>query len=153
MRALELKVPPVAVTLLSAGLMWAIAVAFPGANVPVAGHWVIAGAIAFIGGAIAIAGVFAFRRHETTVNPTKPHSASAVVSDGIYGFTRNPMYLGLAIFLAGCAVFLQNWVALLVLPAFVAYMNRYQIRPEERALLELFGAAYGEYTSKVRRWL
>ena len=153
MRALELKIPPVAITLLSAGLMWAVAASCPRASVSIAGHWILAGTMAFIGGIIAVAGVVAFRRHETTVNPTTPGAATVVVSDGIYSLTRNPMYLGLAIFLMGCAMFLENWAALIVLPVFVAYMNRFQIKPEERVLLENFGADYAAYMSDVRRWI
>lgn len=153
MERIELKIPPVAITLLCVGLMWVISAACPRATMLVAGSWIYAGVIALVGGGIAIAGVVAFRRHDTTVNPTKPESTNSVVSDGIYRFTRNPMYLGLAIFLAGWAVFLENAAALLVLPAFVAYMNRFQIRPEERALIAKFGAGYAEYMSSVRRWV
>ena len=87
------------------------------------------------------------------MNPTKPEASSAVVSDGIYRFSRNPMYLSLLTGLAGWALFLENAAALLVLPMFVAYMNRFQIKPEERALLEKFGSSYAEYMRSVRRWL
>lgn len=153
MQSLELKIPPVALTLLCVGLMWLVSAVWPGASFPVAGSSVLAIALAFIGVGIGVAGVLVFRRHDTTVNPTKPESTNSVVCDGIYRFTRNPMYLGLVIFLAGWAVFLENAVALLMLPAFVAYMNRFQIRPEEQALLAKFGPGYTEYMSSVRRWV
>ena len=105
------------------------------------------------GGVAGIGGVLAFRRHETTVDPTRPHKASALVVASVYRHTRNPMYLGLALVLAAWAMYLANLVALLVLPAFIAYMTRFQIKPEEEALLDKFGAEFALYMSRVRRWL
>jgi protein-S-isoprenylcysteine O-methyltransferase Ste14 len=63
------------------------------------------------------------------------------------------MYLGFLFALLGWAVFLANWASALLLPAFVAYMSRFQIQPEERALAERFGPAYLAYSQSVRRWL
>ncbi len=87
------------------------------------------------------------------MNPIKPGAASSLVSSGVYRFTRNPMYLGLSVTLLGWAVFLSNWLALLAVPVFVLYINRFQIDPEERVLSSLFGAEYAAYKEKVRRWL
>jgi protein-S-isoprenylcysteine O-methyltransferase Ste14 len=67
--------------------------------------------------------------------------------------SRNPMYVGLLLLLAGWALHLSHPLALLGLPAFVAYMNRFQIAPEERALRAKFGPAYEDYARAVRRWL
>jgi protein-S-isoprenylcysteine O-methyltransferase Ste14 len=72
---------------------------------------------------------------------------------GIYRFTRNPMYIGLLMTLLGWAAFLASLPALLFVIAFVLYMNRFQIQPEERALSSLFGADYAVYRARVRRWL
>ena len=76
-----------------------------------------------------------------------------MVSSGIYGRTRNPMYLGFLLALAGWAAWLANGAALLVLPVFVLLMNRLQIAPEERALGAHFGAEYQGYRARVRRWI
>ena len=76
-----------------------------------------------------------------------------MVTNGIYGFTRNPMYLGLALILLGLAVFLASPWALLGPVGFVAFITRFQIRPEERALQARFGAAYTAYCARVRRWV
>jgi len=103
--------------------------------------------------AVGIAGVVSFRRARTTINPTKPTTTSALVSGGIYRLTRNPMYLGLALYLLGWAALLSNILALLFVPLFVCYINRFQINPEERALLALFGGEYTAYKKAVRRWL
>jgi protein-S-isoprenylcysteine O-methyltransferase Ste14 len=63
------------------------------------------------------------------------------------------MYLGFLLALAGWAVYLSNVAAALLLPAFVAYMNQYQVKPEERALLAKFGPEFAHYMSRVRRWI
>jgi protein-S-isoprenylcysteine O-methyltransferase Ste14 len=75
------------------------------------------------------------------------------VRSGVYSFTRNPMYLGFLLVLVGWATFLSNALAFLILPAFILYMNRFQIEPEERALASLFAEEFVAYKSRVRRWL
>jgi protein-S-isoprenylcysteine O-methyltransferase Ste14 len=94
-----------------------------------------------------------FLRRRTTVNALKPDTASALVTGGIYRFTRNPMYLGLATLLLAWAIYLGNLAALAGVPLFILYMNRFQIAPEERALEARFGAEYIAYRTRVRRWL
>lgn len=106
-----------------------------------------------VGMLVALAGVASFRRHKTTVNPLTPEQSSALVTTGIYRFSRNPMYLGFLLVLAAWGVFLANGLSLLGLPACVAYMNHFQIQPEERALGQRFGPAYASYSSRVGRWL
>ncbi len=63
------------------------------------------------------------------------------------------MYLGFLLVLVAWAVYLSNVVALLLVPTFVLYMNRFQIKPEERALAAKFGTQYTAYMHRVRRWL
>ena len=63
------------------------------------------------------------------------------------------MYLGLLVILLGWAIFLANALAFVLLPAFILYMNRFQIEPGERALASLFGQEFVSYKSCVRRWL
>ncbi|MDX2322169.1 MAG: isoprenylcysteine carboxylmethyltransferase family protein [Moritella sp.] len=100
-----------------------------------------------------IAGVVSFRRAETTVNPLKPETATALVSSGIYTISRNPMYVGLALFLLAWAVYLSSpWISIGVV-GFVFYMNHFQIEPEELALKDIFGAEFTRYQENVRRWL
>jgi protein-S-isoprenylcysteine O-methyltransferase Ste14 len=152
-QVLELKVPPVAVVAVFAVLMWAAARSFAVASFPFQGASTVAFMVALIGGGIAVAGVFAFRRHATTVNPMKPEATESIVTAGIYGVTRNPMYLGLAVVLVGWAVYLANPAALLMVPVFVAYMTQFQIKPEERALLAKFGSDFAAYMASVRRWI
>jgi protein-S-isoprenylcysteine O-methyltransferase Ste14 len=153
MQSLELKIPPLLVWLVFAGAMFGVAYSVPRLAFTLAGSSAIALALVALGGAVAIAGVIAFRDKRTTVNPLTPGASSVVVSSGVYRVSRNPMYLGFLLALAGWAVWLSNAGAALLLPAFVAYMTQYQIKPEERALLAKFGPEFARYTSRVRRWL
>ena len=76
-----------------------------------------------------------------------------MVTESVYRYTRNPMYLGLACCTFAWGLYLQNFAALLFVIPFVAYMTHFQIKPEERALLEVFGAEYAEFSNRVRRWI
>jgi protein-S-isoprenylcysteine O-methyltransferase Ste14 len=75
------------------------------------------------------------------------------VISGIYKLSRNPMYLGFLLVLVGWAVFLSNALAFVFVPAFIFYMNRFQIDPEEKALVGKFGQEFVDYKSRVRQWL
>lgn len=90
---------------------------------------------------------------KTTINPLRPARASCLVSTGIFSLSRNPIYLGDLLVLAGWLLWLGNWLNLGVLVLFVCYLNRFQIDPEERALSQLFGDDYRAYCARVRRWI
>lgn len=153
MNGLELKIPPPIVGLLCAAAMWGIAQVAP--TVPLPGSLRIGLVLVLlcVGGAFDLAGLIAFRRAKTTINPLRPQKSSALVSDGVYHITRNPMYVGMVLVLLAWGAYLAcPWT--LVMPAlFVAYITRFQIQPEERALHRLFGADYAAYCARVRRWL
>lgn len=153
MQTLELKIPPPAVALLVAALMWGISLLAPLLEMPAFMRVATAVGITLAGAGISLAGIIAFRRARTTVNPMKPQTTSALVCSGIYQATRNPMYVGLLFVLVAWAVFLSSAWALLGPVAFVLYINRFQIAPEERVLLTMFSADYAAYKSRVRRWL
>lgn len=153
MQWLELKIPPVLVWLVMAGAMRGVSYSAPRLSFTLAGSSAIALALVTLGGALAAAGVIAFRARRTTVNPLTPSASSSVVASGVYQISRNPMYLGFLLVLAGWAVYLSNAGAAVLLPVFVAYMTQFQIKPEERALLAKFGSEFAQYMSRVRRWL
>jgi protein-S-isoprenylcysteine O-methyltransferase Ste14 len=153
LRALELRIPPVAQFLLAGGLMAFVRWLAPGAAFSFPGQLLAASIVLLAAGLVGLAGVRAFARAGTSVNPLAPERASELVSGGIYRYTRNPMYLALLLALLAFGLWLGNWPALVLLPAFVASMNRLQIRPEERALERLFGGEYAAYRRRVRRWL
>ncbi len=91
------------------------------------------------------------RRHNTAVEPWK--GATTLLSTGIFGMTRNPIYLGFALTYAGFAVGMDTPVALgLLLPCLVV-IDRFVIPREEAHLSAVFGAAYDDYRRKVRRWI
>ncbi len=153
MKSLELKVPPAILVVIVAAGMWVLSGLSPNLSFRIpAGAW-LASALAVVGVCIAILGVAAFRAADTTVDPRVPDQSANLVVEGIYRYTRNPMYLGFLLVLSGWGVYLGNVVALLLLPAFVLYLNRFQIVPEERVMAEKFGEAYRRYRSDVRRWL
>lgn len=153
LRSLELKVPPVAVLLVCGAGMWLLSRQLPELSFPFPGHRLLASLVAAVGAAIGVSGVIAFRAAKTTVDPRYPHKASSMVRTGIYRITRNPMYLGLLLLLLGWALFLSNALAVICLPAFVLYMNPFQIRPEERAMQARFGKQFSDYCLAVRCWI
>lgn len=148
-----LKVPPLLLTALCAMLIAALAWAWPAACHPFPGHRVLAVGLGGLGLAVMLAGAWQFHRRRTTLDPRDPSRASRVVTDGVFRFTRNPMYLGMALVLAGEA----GWTASLpggaLVAGFCGWITVWQIRPEERALLALFGDDYRAYQGRVRRWL
>lgn len=153
MQFLELRVPPVPLAAVFAAVMFGLSLLAPLATIALPGRTRIAVALTLLGVAIALAGVVAFRAHRTTVNPLTPSASSVVVSSGMFRFSRNPIHLGLLLALAGWVVYLSNVLAALLLPAFVAYMNRFQIKEEERALLAKFGSPFAQYMATFRRWV
>jgi protein-S-isoprenylcysteine O-methyltransferase Ste14 len=153
MNALELKVPPPVVALLIAAVMWGINAISSPIDIPGVARHIVAATFAIAGGCISLAGVIWFRCAKTTINPLKPENTSSLVTAGIYRFTRNPMYLGILFVLLAWAVFLSSAWALAGPVAFVLYIDRFQIAPEERVLATMFGATYSDYMVRVRRWL
>ena len=153
MQTLELKIPPVALVVLFALVMWLLAQLVPPVALPAVWVQVLAGVFAITGIIIALSGVLAFRRANTTVDPRVPQQSSSLVIRGIYRYSRNPMYVGFLLLLIAWAFYLSSAAALALLPLFVLYMNRFQIAPEERFLLQKFGAEYQAYLTRVRRWL
>lgn len=153
MDALEMKIPPAMLMAALALPMW-----FTPSIAPSLSFWfqwqsAAMWLVTIPGVLISLAGAAAFRREGTTVDPTRPEMASSLVVTGIYRFSRNPMYLGFLLVLAGWGIHVSNLLAFAALPVFVAYLTRFQIIPEERALLSLFGSAYSDYQRSVRRWL
>ena len=104
-----------------------------------------------LGVLIVLASAGLFRLRKTTLNPFG--EPATVVQDGFYRFSRNPMYLGMLLVLAGNAIWLGNFLALLFAPVFVAIMSRYYIAREEQILDARFGDAYRAYCRRVRRWI
>jgi protein-S-isoprenylcysteine O-methyltransferase Ste14 len=149
----EARVPA---PIIAIGIAWLMRLATlgppaPGASDPL---WQSAGTAAMqLSGVIALAAFYAFWRARTTINPMKPERASTLVTRGIYRFTRNPLYLSLVLLLVAYAIRLWSLPAIGGPVVFIAYVRRFHITPEERALQAKFGDAFTEYTRRVRRWL
>ncbi len=109
--------------------------------------------LAVIGLSSGIMGVMQFKKAQTTPNPKEIDKATSLVISGIYQYTRNPMYLGLTLILLGWALYLSNFLAFILIPLFMMYITRFQIRPEERMMAQKFGDKYRAYVSRVRRWI
>ena len=150
---MNLRIPPLVITAIFLGLMYLIAQAVP----VIYGSpdlRAVLGAISVAAGSLfCLLGIIGFRCARTTANPILLHKSTALVTDGIYAYSRNPMYLGFFFWLLGWGVYLGNPFALLFGLLFVPCLSRFQIRIEEAALRRLFGQAYDDYCAKVRRWL
>ena len=107
--------------------------------------------VLFALGFAGIAGVVAFRRAGTSPNPYR--QASELVTDGIYRFTRNPMYVGFTLWYLAAAVWRNSLWPFLFLPIVLLVMLYGVILREERYLERQFGDAYRAYRARVRRWL
>lgn len=153
MLSLDHKIPPPVVGAAVAAGMWGLSALGP--EVPLASllKYVLVAILVVVGLAFDLLGILAFRRSRTTVNPLKPERASFMVTGGVYRVTRNPMYLGMAVLLVAWVVHLSALLPFVGPVAFVLYITRFQIQPEERALQGIFGEAYSAYVCRVPRWL
>lgn len=149
---MKLKVPPVVVFLVFGVLMYALARFLPVGYFDFFGRAHLMYALFAIAGSIGFISLLQFFRSKTTVDPTAPSKASKLVTSGIYQFSRNPMYLGLLLALLAWGLWLGNAFNVLLAAGFVAYMNAFQIAPEEEALLKMFDKEYRQYCTLVRRW-
>ncbi|GAA3706382.1 hypothetical protein GCM10022421_11800 [Oceanisphaera sediminis] len=148
-----LWLPPPAVLALTAIMMWLTEQQANHWTVSFFGQQGIAILIMLTGLALMLLAVWQLQRARTTVLPFNPGKTSNLVTNGIFGYSRNPVYLGDSLLLLAWAVWLGNGLGLLWLPLFVGYMNRVQIGAEEGALAAKFGAEYSDYCRRVRRWL
>jgi protein-S-isoprenylcysteine O-methyltransferase Ste14 len=150
---MKTRVPPPVVALIAAIVMWFLDRRLPMARW-IGPPWSWLGLVPVaVGVAIDVRAFRHFRRVGTTVNPMQPEQATRLVTDGIFGISRNPMYFGLLLILIGWAVWLGAASAWLIPPLFLLGITYAQIVPEERALGELFGPQYVAYRRDVARWI
>ncbi len=153
MQAFEHRVPP-PLLMLVIGTIMATAMLGPEPPLlPIAWRWGLAGGFFGAAGLFGFPAFAAFGKAETTINPVQVDRASTLVTTGIYRVTRNPMYVALSLLLCAWAAWLARPLPLIGPVAFVLLIDRFQIIPEERALLAKFGSAYSDYRRSVRRWL
>ncbi|MBS9777871.1 MAG: isoprenylcysteine carboxylmethyltransferase family protein [Gammaproteobacteria bacterium] len=150
---MKLKVIPVAQVIISAITMFALAKTFPSKDLVIPEKNIISTVILFLGITITLLGVIEFRKKNTTLDPRHPEKTQQLVTTGIYRLSRNPMYLGFLITLISWFIALANIVSFMVIPFFVVFINRFQIKPEETLLLQKFSSVYSQYCKKSRRWI
>ncbi|WP_395376347.1 methyltransferase family protein [Marinicella sp. W31] len=153
MRSLALKIPPVAVVILTMLAMKGCQRWLPITQFEFSGQKALMIVITIIAVIIIAIAMLAFNKHQTTVNPTDPEQASSLITSGIFNYSRNPIYLAFALILFAWGLRLGHGIALLWVPTFVAYMHYFQIKPEEHILLNKFGKPFAEYCQRVRRWI
>jgi len=150
---MSLRIPPLAQFLANALLAWGLAKLLPQLTLG-SPLWAYAGyGFVAAGVTLLVLALMAFARARTTINPLSPQQAETLVTTGLYRWTRNPMYLAMALILTGGALLLGSIAALAAPAVFIGAMTVLQIKPEERALQSIFGDAFTAYRRQTRRWL
>ena len=150
---LQLKIPPPFVALIFLIHMGMVDYLYPETVFIFPYQLTIAVIIALTGLMIGIAAAIEFKRVQTAVNPRKPELAQSLVINGIFKYSRNPMYLGLVIIVFAAVIYTGNFIALMHPILLVIYLHYFQIRPEERILMDKFGEDYLVYMTQTRRWI
>lgn len=146
------RIPPPILLLFAGAIMWFVAKTSFAFTIRIPFANVISVILVVTGLAIAIIATRQFSAAKTTVNPLSPSNATALVSAGIFSFSRNPMYVGMLLILMAWAVWLASLTNVLAIILWVQTITYLQIKPEEEALSQLFGEQYLEYCQRVRRW-
>lgn len=149
---LELLLPPLPLTFVFAGLMWAVDTLMP-LHTSFAGQSIIASFFLALGLIFIVPAALSFFKEKTTVDPRTPEKSNKLVVTGLYKISRNPMYVGMFFCLLALSVAQGSILSVLISISFVLYLTRFQIKPEERFLTDKFGDQYLQYCAQVRRWL
>ena len=145
------KIPPPIVTLICGLGIYFSRFAFPNAQSD-SSDFTALGLLLF-GITVLVAAVLSFKKQGTTVNPLQPEKASSLVVSGLFNYSRNPVYLGMLLILLSLTVKFNVLGGLLVTLAFVIFMTKFQIIPEELALESKFGEQFIQYKERTRRWI
>ena len=153
MNTFENRIPPPLMTAIFALIMWLLSSFVTPINMNADVQMSGIAIVTFLALFFLTSGIISFRLAKTTVNPLRPESASLLVVSGVFKISRNPMYVGFTLLLVAWCVYLSAPVLLMIVLLFTAVITRFQIIPEERAMLKLFGDEYTAYQQSVRRWL
>jgi protein-S-isoprenylcysteine O-methyltransferase Ste14 len=146
-----MRILPPRLVMIFVAAMIAVDWLLPGIAV-IAPTWRWAGLVPMAGGiALTIAAARQFDRAGTNIRTFD--EPTLLVTDGFFRFSRNPMYLGFVLFLAGLAVFLGTLLPMLMAVVFAVVADRCYIAFEERAMRAKFGEAYAGYAARTRRWI
>jgi protein-S-isoprenylcysteine O-methyltransferase Ste14 len=150
---MKLRIPPVVIFFLALGILFGAHYLFPELSYSFSNQTLLSRIFLGLGVLISFSGIISFRMKGTTVDPLHPKKASSLVRSGIYRYTRNPMYLGMALVMIGGIIRIGNPIGIVALIFFVWYITIFQIKPEEEALKKLFEDEYKTFCKKVRRWI
>lgn len=150
---LDTRIPPPVWTLGLGVAQWVLAGRPDPRRRPGPGRFLASGLVGTASAALGIAAVAEFLQRGTTVHPGNPGHASELVTERVYRFTRNPMYLALTGLLVTHAAWLGSVRAVAPVAALAAILTHVQIRPEEEALAARFGEDYRAYADRVPRWI
>ena len=145
------KIPPPIVTLISGLIIFFSRQLFPEYDSMIIN--VFSFIFLFLGLLVFFLAVASFKKYKTTVNPLQPSKASHLVISGIFRFTRNPMYLGMALILLSLSFKFNLLGGLIVTALFIMFITKFQIIPEEDAMLSLFRDEFEVYKENTRRWI
>ena len=148
--SLALRIPPAAVCAIAIGLPYlygSVPANLNTLNIAFAACFALSGIVV---GTLAI---LQFKAHQTTVDPRDPAQTSSLITSGIFRYSRNPIYLAMALLILANGVALEDWGGLILALLFCVYIQYFQILPEERALRQTFGDAFIRYSQRTRRWL
>ena len=102
---------------------------------------------------VFLSAIRSFKKQETTIDPLNPEKATSLVTNGIFKYSRNPMYLGVILILCSISIQFSLIGGLIIIPIFLLFITKYQIIPEEKAMKNLFKEDFQSYKEKTRRWL
>ena len=145
------KIPPPIVTLISGLIIFFSRQLFPEYDSMIIN--VFSFIFLFLGLLVFFLAVASFKKYKTTVNPLQPSKASHLVISGIFRFTRNPMYLGMVLILLSLSFKFNLLGGLIVTALFIMFITKFQIIPEEDAMLSLFRDEFEVYKENTRRWI
>ena len=146
----NLLLPPI-VTLVSIAAMFALDRLWPGTRLW-SGPLAALGWVAVLGGLVMSQWHAAlFRRLGTNLNTFG--EPGSLTTAGLFGQTRNPMYLGFVIMVLGVGIVLGSVTPWVVAVGFVVWVDVGYVRYEERRMRAAFGGEYEEYCRRVRRWV
>ncbi len=153
MHFLSLKILPPLQVLIFGMIMWLIHRYVPALHYHTGYEFLISRLILFICLVIFMAAVYQFWKHQTTVHPQKLDQTSELITQGVFAWSRNPIYVVDALLLLAWAIWMGNWINLLMPILFVSFITEFQIKSEEKMLTSKFGTSYLRYKQRVRRWI
>ena len=148
---IKTKIPPPLVALTFGFLINYTKNIFP--KIEVKNEFIFGSFMIISGLIIILSAITLFKKYQTTITPLNPSNATKLITDGIYKFSRNPMYLGLLLVLLGISIILNPTGGFILIPLFILYLNLFQIIPEENAMVDLFKDEFLDYKENVRRWI